>query len=322
MLGDPRFGLGPVFSSFTGRGDLGVDFFFVLSGFIIMFAHSRDIGRPETLGRYTLKRIIRIYPVYWLFTLLVIAGGAIIGGSSHRPEAPQDILSVFSLVRFTSTDTPIPPAWTLFHEVIFYAVFASLLVRRWLGMAVLGVWFAAIVARFHYAQHGEWSFTNDLLSAHNLSFLCGVAAYFLMARLDRKTALIAFVLGLAGLVAALSTEAVVGRSSANQFAFSLCFMVIMAGAVALERAGALPTSNWLGHVGDASYTLYLAHESVMSALLKIISKVGALRAVAPALIYVVVFSGAVVFALIFYRLVERPLTRSLQLALLRKPQEA
>src|SRR5271166_6887268 len=46
----------------------GVDFFFVLSGFVITYAHWRDIGRPERVKTYYIKRFLRIYPPYWIVT--------------------------------------------------------------------------------------------------------------------------------------------------------------------------------------------------------------------------------------------------------------
>src|SRR3954463_11549623 len=45
-------------------GARGVDLFFVLSGFIIFHAHRSDIGRPERLSLYGVRRLFRIYPVY------------------------------------------------------------------------------------------------------------------------------------------------------------------------------------------------------------------------------------------------------------------
>src|SRR6476646_4697263 len=53
-------------------GYSGVDFFFVLSGFIISFVHGQDVGRPERLGRYLRKRFVRIYPVYWVVALALL----------------------------------------------------------------------------------------------------------------------------------------------------------------------------------------------------------------------------------------------------------
>jgi exopolysaccharide production protein ExoZ len=51
---------GPVFDF----GFAGVDFFFVLSGFIMIHVHAGDIGQPRMLAAYLWKRFSRIYPAY------------------------------------------------------------------------------------------------------------------------------------------------------------------------------------------------------------------------------------------------------------------
>ena len=109
----------------------GVDFFFVLSGFLIATIHWDDLGQPSRLGAYVYKRVARIYPFYWValtaFLLL-------------RTFAP-------TLAAFSPTDVvenyllwPIPSqyvmsvAWSLSYEVLFYAAFAvGILSRRSLG---------------------------------------------------------------------------------------------------------------------------------------------------------------------------------------------
>jgi len=52
------------FTTFFNMGHFGVDFFFVLSGFIIMYVHMDDNCTPTALQRYTFKRLSRIYPAY------------------------------------------------------------------------------------------------------------------------------------------------------------------------------------------------------------------------------------------------------------------
>src|SRR5262245_20376375 len=54
-------------------GHLGVDFFFVLSGFIIQHVHGADAGRPERGGDYLWRRITRIWPLLALLTTLKLA---------------------------------------------------------------------------------------------------------------------------------------------------------------------------------------------------------------------------------------------------------
>src|SRR5713101_596459 len=59
---------GPVFDF----GFAGVDFFFVLSGFIMMYVHAADFGQPRALGAYIWKRFTRIYPAYWIVFAVIL----------------------------------------------------------------------------------------------------------------------------------------------------------------------------------------------------------------------------------------------------------
>lgn len=306
MFGDPRFALGPVFADYTGRGSLGVDFFFVLSGFIIMLAHQRDVGVPGQLGTYLAKRAIRIYPVYWIFTALVILGASITGGVNRPPDHPGDLLSMVSLVRFTSYAMPLAPSWTLFHEILFYAFFGLLIVRRSLGVFLMGIWFLMVAAHFQYAGEYDLNFLSDFLSLHNMSFLFGMAAFGLTTRVPGRLGRWALPAG-AGLLVLLLLAARSELTAPLQLGCSLAFMLIIVGAVAFEQEHGLPEIPLLGMIGDASYSLYLSHESIASALLKIATKLGAGRMVDPRLIYVAILVAMVLFALIFYRCVERPL---------------
>lgn len=45
-------------------GKVAVQFFFVMSGFIILNAHRKDINKPERIYNYIFKRCVRIYPTY------------------------------------------------------------------------------------------------------------------------------------------------------------------------------------------------------------------------------------------------------------------
>ena len=61
------------FSQVLGFGNAGVQFFFVLSGFIIYLVHSDDIQVPTQFRRFVFKRFVRVYPTYWVVLFTVVA---------------------------------------------------------------------------------------------------------------------------------------------------------------------------------------------------------------------------------------------------------
>ena len=106
-LGEPRYLGERVFEAFTHRGNLGVDFFFVLSGFIILHAHRRDIGVPGALGRYAWKRFARVFPIYWLYTAIFAALVALgFGTAATLPATAEGWLQTFTLIRTSAEATP------------------------------------------------------------------------------------------------------------------------------------------------------------------------------------------------------------------------
>ena len=67
VIQDPK-----LFSGFFIPGWCGVDFFFVLSGFIIYYINVRFVGKPSAFKQYISKRLLRVYPIYWLYTLMFL----------------------------------------------------------------------------------------------------------------------------------------------------------------------------------------------------------------------------------------------------------
>lgn len=104
-------------------GALGVDFFFVLSGFIIYHVHSRDARTANMARRYFGKRLRRIYVPYLPITLALIAAYALLPGIS---EGNRDWSIFTSLTLLPSGGPPaLSVAWTLVFEMTFYIVFLT-----------------------------------------------------------------------------------------------------------------------------------------------------------------------------------------------------
>src|ERR1700733_7636810 len=133
------FGLAGVNLPFT-FGHAGVEFFFVLSGFIITFAHWNDFGNPSRLSAYLKKRAIRIYPIYWLVFALVCLTATVTMGITID-LAPAILIKTLALVPQASDDpiigtwapTVIFVAWSLQYEILFYLLMAVFIVNRLLG---------------------------------------------------------------------------------------------------------------------------------------------------------------------------------------------
>ena len=143
---DPRYWRRLSFKHFS-FGNLGVSFFFVLSGLVILLAHWKDLGRPASLSQYIVKRLQRIYPVYWIVLLPVIITlwrQPALGTGNVRD--PLVLLSAFTLIHFRGNDMILLVSWTLLREMLFYICFAFLVVHVQLGCIALCAWFAACAA--------------------------------------------------------------------------------------------------------------------------------------------------------------------------------
>ncbi|MFL6161106.1 MAG: acyltransferase family protein [Jatrophihabitantaceae bacterium] len=126
------------FAPFLARLDFGVTVFFLLSGFLLYrpfaLAALTDRSAP-TLGRFYLRRALRILPAYWLAVL-----GTLFLLSSRTPSR-ADVISYLTLTQtynHHNLDPSLTQMWTLAVEVSFYAILPGLgwlaRARRWRGV--------------------------------------------------------------------------------------------------------------------------------------------------------------------------------------------
>ena len=106
-------------------GHYGVDFFFVLSGFIIMVTCQGYFGTPKRTGEFLIKRFARIYPLVFLLCVPRIALD-IFSGIDIATTLQQFISDVLLLP--TNTKHMINTALSLRFEMFFYVAFAFLMI--------------------------------------------------------------------------------------------------------------------------------------------------------------------------------------------------
>lgn len=154
-------------------GAFGVDFFFVLSGFIIMHAHMDEAGRPERMGAYLFKRLTRIFPAYWPIGLALVGLYAALPTLSASGDREFSYMS--SLLLLPADRPPaLSVAWTLVHELMFYVVFLLWFVSRrafWVGLLV---WVTCIATAYGSGPAAGWQ--RYPLGLLNIEFMLGVFA--------------------------------------------------------------------------------------------------------------------------------------------------
>jgi len=295
----------PVFRS----GDSGVQFFFVLSGFVILLAHESDIGKPAQLGSFLSKRFRRVYPPLWIVLLLVIPIFFLhpsFGIGDERKFAT--IVGAF-LIAPIGSNSLLAPEWTLRHEIVFYGVFALLLWRRRAGYLVLGLWLlaCAVVPFLHPDPTGLPAF---FFASNHLLFGFGMLVCVIFRRVVLGVG-VTWLCAAAGILlyaAAWAAEAyrpaLLWNDPAVLFGFAAALAIL--GLISLERAGHLSFPWALTYLGEASYAVYLIHYPVISLMCKVVAR-NRLWAHG-ALCFLTVSVAALAVGILFHALLEKPVT--------------
>lgn len=280
--GATEAGQQPFLSDLWINGASGVDLFFVISGFIMVWVAGNNAEGAKSAGRFALARAIRIYPLWWLFAGLTAIYFYLtygvpwdaaqldqrgLDGTQYLIKSalliPQDWFPVLNV------------GWTLVHEMYFYFVFALLLFLpvKMRGFAMIG--WGALVLLLAAAGFSDFHAGTILeLASHpmTLEFLMGAGVAYLIKSDRIKLALPAFTIGLAGFLIAFILFPYFQGYNVNlgwyrTLVFGVPSAVLLYGIIQLERQ-----QGWGEHVpdalvriGDWSYALYLCHILILSA---------------------------------------------------------
>lgn len=297
-------------------GAAGVHVFFVISGFIMVRASFRTENSQFVATDFALRRIIRIYPIYFIYSALYLYFYHQIGLGKDL----STVQTVCALLLFPGYSSEIiGPGWTLSYELYFYLCF-GLAMRLGLtrGLVALTAFFLVLICIGIVGRSQQPAihvFTNALLLEFLLgawigrAVVKGVRVHFRQADVLTSIAIAAFLAGAVYGFGRLPSVLMWGAPSA----------LLIAGLVFRELDGRLPRfMRKTAFLGDSSYSLYLLHVMLIDAvLLIVIPRLPAgLQPNTTFLGILVTYLGLIVFcilvAFIAYELIEKRIIHGLQ----------
>jgi len=301
---EKKYGHGsPIISDNAAWGACGVDLFFVVSGFIMATIAARESSRT-----FILSRLSRIFPIYWFYTAVVLAFSLLAPHMlAERVPAPTLWRSLLLVPDVASPVLAI--GWSLTHELYFYAVFAVLLAFGFVRPAALFVWALLCVI-----GHETITIASPVLAVvfhpMTLEFILGVCVGLAVkagySRFSRAAGMLGVAMLFLSFFGYAPTEVYDGWNGWHRvFAFCVPFALIIYSVTAKEDPNATRTSP-LVSIGNATYSIYLSHTLLLSALGRIFMALP-VRGVAAEIVFIVFCLVATnLFGLASYRFIEKP----------------
>lgn len=316
---------------FLAIGPVGVDIFFVISGFIIYHVMRRSIASMDTVGKgaavyaFAMKRFIRIYPLYWIVfgtSCLVMAW---VSPTAPPPEPLFQLLALIDNV----PNFRVSVAWTLTFEIYFYAVVAlSLLLFARRAMVGVTIWFAMVVGATLLGLWFPWGKPLDFVFGPlALEFLLGIAVAMLIEhgfhRFHGALLAVAFIWMAIGTlfvrpsafalyVAHWGMPVAVYRTFAfHVVCWGMPAAIFIYGIVVLEIRQRWIMPRVLQHLGNASFSIYLWHLVVFGAVAEVFIRLGWVGAVSSTGLTALMVVIGLGVGLLSYHFLEVPLLRLL-----------
>lgn len=298
--GRPVSEIMPTVFRFASYGWIGVEIFFVISGFVICMS---CWGRSPR--QFFVSRVIRLYPAYW-FAILFTTGVLIALPGVWDRLRPREILLNFTMLQSGSGVANVDGVyWTLWSELRFYLLFLAVVATgltyrkvvlfccAWGAVAMLAPVSGFPLLELVANPDGAWY------------FIAGLALY-LMHRFGPDLLLwgilaMAWLMGQLELGQRIDEVEHVSSWRGSVLVFTVFLLVMVAVALGLtDRIG----WQWLVTAGTMTYPLYLMHYAAGTAVINRLHDSMDAR-----LLIVVVLSGFLVLSYLVHRFVERPLAR-------------
>jgi peptidoglycan/LPS O-acetylase OafA/YrhL len=295
------------------NGFLGVDIFFVISGFVIMQSMLGARVTPSYLGRFALRRSLRLDPPYWATIAAMIVLSYIMNRlqNDHAklplPTWDSVVAHLFYLQWFLGYPQIVGVFWTLCYEIQFYLVLALFLgvwqwkrdwlPSRWVLFGPLWVFAALSIT-------GVVQPTPALFVYGWPYFFLGVVLNWVHNREERPIAFAIVAAATLALTPFAPTKAVIGLITALVTAGAI-YLVSVQGWLATMTLGRV-----LQYLGRISYSLYLVHMLFGTPVVRFgLRRLGTMDFAHASILIALCVAVSILGAHIMYVLIERPAVR-------------
>lgn len=310
---------------FWAPGGSGVDIFFVISGFVMAITTQRlpstGPARLAAAWVFIKRRILRIVPLYWFYTLLkaalllavpALASKSVFDGG----HLAASLLFIPAMSPSGLIQPTLQVGWTLNFEMLFYTVFAIAIA---LGAPRIRFCLLVFLTLFLAGQHFPQT-TVLAFYAQNVifEFILGVAIAWFYTRRGPLPPAVSVAFLVAGALFMFGPD----WSSWTQrlFPWGLGAAALVLGVVGLERwIAKAPGARPLAFLGDASYSLYLAHAFVVPAGVLALRRVGLVETTT---VLALVSLMSIAASVLSHVWLEKPMTSFFKRFLFREPTRA
>ncbi|GHC29876.1 acyltransferase [Kushneria pakistanensis] len=303
-------------------GKTGVDIFFVISGLVITLSFSKiDISKTNEIKFFLKKRIVRIVPAFWIATALYLA---LIFLTSGKIPDWQHILSSSLFIPYEvpwGLGTVLPVGWTLNYEMLFYISlsFMAVFFQKKAFQAIIAQFL--VFSIFFYIWGELNSFQRFVFNPQSLEFAFGVIIGLFLKRelkLNKMVGAAILVIGTLGLLAVGFRGYGDGYIGRVVYAGIPAALIVL-GATSEKLKAKDCLHKLLKSLGDASYSIYLTHITSIALIASIFEFFGVYIGSRVAVIgyYSFVSFLSIMLGIVFYKMVERPVTKAVHDRLIR-----
>lgn len=303
----------PTLSSVATYGCLGVQLFFIISGFVICMS---SWGRSP--GDFFRSRVARLYPAYWAAIVIITAAAVLLPVVVHPLRPDELLVNLTMLQQPMGVDRVLGVCWTLWVEMRFYLLFAVFVVWRGVTYRRVVVFCVAWTFAGVFARIAQTPLTDALVMRDHAPYFIAGLAFYLIHRYGSDLllwgiVLTSWLLGQRYSVTALWHEGVQGDFARSPYVIQ-AIVTLAFIAVAAVALGWLNWANWrwLTVAGALTYPFYLLHEHLGWFAIRVMNR--ALR-LPPYVTLVASVTSILLLAYLLHRLVEKPIGPRLKRAM-------